>query len=91
MGLPISYLENVLHNYQSKPGLPKIHDDCIIELNNGEIVTIKDLCDFWIEGHKKLDNATKAIESAKTIIEKSKGKECNTIGKKPRKSTKNKS
>lgn len=52
MGLPITLLENILHNETVKPGMPKIHDDYIIELNNSELVTIKDLCDFWIEGHK---------------------------------------
>lgn len=71
MGLPTSYLESILHNYQSKPGIPKIHDDYIIELNNGELVTIKDLCDFWIEGHKKLFDATKIINDAKELMKKS--------------------
>lgn len=74
IGLPTSYLESILHNYQSKPGMPKITDDYIIELNNGELVTIKDLCDFWIEGHKKLDTATKIISDAKEIMRKSERK-----------------
>lgn len=67
MGLPISILENVLHNCQSKP---KIDDNYIIELNNGELVTIKDLCGFWIEGHKKIFDATKIIEDAKEVMKK---------------------
>lgn len=67
MGLPISILENILHNKAVKPGMPAIIDDYNIELKTGEIVTIKELIDFWIEGHK----AIKEIE-----------KECNTTGKK---------
>ena len=82
--MPISYLENVLHNTASKPDIPAIIDDYNIELKTGETVTIKELIDFWIEGH----NVMKEIE-----------KECNTTGtntstqnqstgKKSRKSTK---
>lgn len=41
-----------------------------IELNNGELVTIKDLCDFWIEGHKKLFDATKIVKIAKELVKK---------------------
>lgn len=70
MGLPTSYLESILHNYQSKPGSPRIHDDYIIELENGELITIKDLCDFWIEGHKKLFDATKKVNNAQEIMQK---------------------
>lgn len=71
MGLPITLLENILHNETVKPGMPKIHDDYIIELNNSELVTIKDLCDFWIEGHKKLFDATKIIDDTKELTKKS--------------------
>ena len=85
--MPISYLENVLHNTTSKPEIQAYNIE-------GETVTIKELIDFWIEGHK-------AAEEVSKIVEENLGgeKECNMIGtntltqnqstgKKPRKSTK---
>jgi len=32
------------------------------KLPNGELVTIKELCDFWIEGHEKINKAKEIIE-----------------------------
>ena len=55
MGLPISYLENVLHSTSSKPGMPAIIDDYIIQIGD-ELVTIKELIDFWKVGHKKIQS-----------------------------------
>lgn len=40
-----------------------------VQLSNGELVTIKDLCDFWIEGHKKILETTKIINDAKELIQ----------------------
>ena len=44
----------------------------IIELSNGELVTIKELCDFWIEGHKKIDKTKEIIEDIERITKKEK-------------------
>ena len=42
----------------------------IIELSNGELITIKELCDFWIEGHKKIDKTKEIIEDIEKITKK---------------------
>lgn len=65
MSLPISFLESVLHSTTNKPGMPAIIDDYNIELKTGEIVTIKDLIDFWIEGHKAAEEVSKIVEENK--------------------------
>lgn len=59
ISMPISYLENVLHNTVSKPA---VIDDYNIE---GETVTIKELIDFWIEGHKAAEEVAKIVEENK--------------------------
>lgn len=80
MSLPISFLESVLHNTTSKPGMPAIIDDYNIELKTGEIVTIKELIDFWIEGHKAAEEVSKIVEenkrkSREVRLQKDKGME----------------
>ena len=74
ISMPISYLENVLHNTASKP---EIIDDYNIE---GENVTIKELIDFWIEGHKAAEEVSKIVEenkrkSSEVGLQKDKGVE----------------
>lgn len=69
MGLPISILENILHNTTSKPGMPAIIDDYIIQIGD-ELVTIKELIDFWKVGHEKLKRATASMNEAIAITEK---------------------
>ena len=69
MGLPISILENILHNITSKPGMPAIIDDYIIQIGD-ELVTIKELIDFWKVGHEKLKKVTASINEAVAITEK---------------------
>lgn len=44
----------------------------IIELSNGELVTIKELCDFWIEGHEKINKAKEIIKDVERITKKEK-------------------
>jgi len=83
MGYPISLLENILHNTASKPGMPAIIDDYIIQIGN-ELVTIKDLIDFWIEGHAIMKEIEKECNTTGTNT----STQNQTIGKKPRKSTK---
>lgn len=80
MGLPISILENILHNTTSKSAMPAIIDDYNIELKTGEIVTIKELIDFWIEGHKAAEEVSKIVEenkrkSSEVGLQKDKGME----------------
>lgn len=80
MGLPISILENILHNTTSKSAMPAIIDDYNIELKTGEIVTIKELIDFWIEGHKAAEEVSKIVEenkrkSREVRLQKDKGME----------------
>ena len=77
MSLPISFLESVLHNTTSKPDMPAIIDDYNIE---GETVTIKELIDFWIEGHKAAEEVSKIVEenkrkSSEVRLQKDKGME----------------
>ena len=84
MGLPITVLENILHNETVKPGMPAIIDDYNIQLKTGEIVTIKDLIDFWIEGHAIMKEIEKECNTTGTNT----STQNQTIGKKPRKSTK---
>ena len=69
MRLPISYLENVLHNTVSKPGIPAIIDDYIIQIGD-ELVTIKELIDFWKVGHEKLKSASTVLDEVIAITEK---------------------
>lgn len=69
MSLPLSYLENVLHNTVSKPGMPAIIDDYIIQIGD-ELVTIKELITFWKVGHDKLKKATASMNEAIAITEK---------------------
>lgn len=56
MGLPISILENILHNKAEAE---------IIKLSNGDLVTIEDLKNFWIEGHKAAEEVSKIVEENK--------------------------
>ena len=80
MSLPISFLESVLHSTTNKHGMPTIIDDYNIELKTGEIVTIKDLIDFWIEGHAAAEDVSKIVEenkrkSSEVGLQKDKGVE----------------
>ena len=45
-----------------------------IELPNGEVVTIGDLTNFWIEGHKKIKKALEIIKESKEVERESKEK-----------------
>lgn len=67
--LPITMLESILHNTASKPGMPAIIDDYIIQIGD-ELVTIKELIDFWKVGHEKLKKATTVLDEAIAITEK---------------------
>lgn len=58
--LPLSVLENVLH-----PKQINFDENYIIELNNGELVTLGDLTNFWIEGHQKIKKALDIIKESK--------------------------
>lgn len=45
-----------------------------IELPNGEVVTLDDLTNFWIEGHKKIKKALEIIKESKEVERESKEK-----------------
>ena len=60
--LPLSLLENVLH-----PKQINFDENYIIELNNGELVTLGDLTNFWIEGHQKIKKALEIIKESKKV------------------------
>jgi len=62
--LPLSVLENVLH-----PKQINFDENYIIELNNGELVTLGDLTNFWIEGHQKIKKALDIIKETKEKVE----------------------
>lgn len=62
--LPLSVLENVLH-----PKQINFDENYIIELNNGELVTLGDLTNFWIEGHQKIKKALEIIKESKEKVE----------------------
>lgn len=62
--LPLSVLENVLH-----PKQINFDENYIIELNNGELVTLGDLTNFWIEGHQKIKKALDIIKESKEKVE----------------------
>ena len=64
MNLPLSVLENVLHPKQ------KFDENYLIELNNGELVTLGDLMNFWIEGHKKIKSALDIIKETRKKVER---------------------
>lgn len=60
MGYPITLLENMLH--QDKP---IFDENYVIELPNKELVTLGALMTFWIEGHRKIQNALDIIKEEK--------------------------
>lgn len=62
--LPLSVLENVLH-----PKQISFDENYLIELNNGELVTLGDLTNFWIEGHQKIKKALDIIKESKKEVE----------------------
>lgn len=63
--LPLSVLENVLH-----PKQINFDESYLIELpNNGELVTLGDLTNFWIEGHQKIKKALEIIKESKEKVE----------------------
>lgn len=64
MNMPLSVLENVLH-----PKQINFDKNYIIELNNGELVTLGDLTNFWIEGHRKIKSALDIIKETKEKVE----------------------
>ncbi len=63
--LPLSVLENVLH-----PKQISFDENYLIELNNGELVTLGDLTNFWIEGHRKIQNALDIIKETRNKVER---------------------
>lgn len=60
MNMPLSVLENVLHPKQTT-----FDENYVIQLNNGELVTLGDLVNFWIEGHQKIKKALDIIKESK--------------------------
>lgn len=70
MNMPLSVLENVLH-----PKQINFDENCIIELDNGELVTLGDLANFWIEGHRKIKSALDIIKETKEKVERKPEKE----------------
>ena len=68
--LPLSVLENVLH-----PKQISFDENYLIELNNGELVTLGDLTNFWIEGHQKIKKALDIIKESKEEVEREPEKE----------------
>ena len=56
-----------LGQMQSTKMLTQINFDenYIIQLNNGELVTLGDLTNFWVEGHLKIKNALDIIKESK--------------------------
>lgn len=73
MGLPITMLENMLHNTASKPGFPLITDDYLVEVKPGNLVKLIDLVTFWNANHatievedKKDDRVTKEEKELQT-------------------------
>ena len=64
MSLPLSILENVLHQKQN------IDESYLVELNNGELVTLGALMNFWIEGHRKIQNALDIIKESRKKVER---------------------
>lgn len=70
MSLPLSLLENILH-----PKQISFDENYLIELNNGELVTLGDLTNFWIEGHQKIKNALDIIKESKEKVEREPEKE----------------
>ncbi|MBQ1394335.1 MAG: hypothetical protein IIY81_12585 [Lachnospiraceae bacterium] len=87
MSLPLSVLENVLH-----PKQISFDENYLIELNNGELVTLGDLTNFWIEGHQKIKKALDIIKESKKEVCNTTGEntltQSQTTGKKSKKSTK---
>lgn len=87
MSLPLSLLENILH-----PKQISFDENYLIELNNGEVVTLGDLTNFWIEGHQKIKNALDIIKESKKEVCNMTGENISTqnqtTGKKSRKSIK---
>lgn len=63
--MPLSVLENVLH-----PKQIAFDESYLIELNNGELVTLGDLTNFWIEGHRKIKSALAIIKETKEKVER---------------------
>lgn len=70
MNMPLSVLENVLH-----PKQIAFDENYLIELNNGELVTLGDLTNFWIEGHQKIKSALAIIKETKNKVEREPAKE----------------
>ena len=63
--MPLSLLENVLH-----PKQIAFDESYVVELNNGELVTLGDLMNFWIEGHQKIKSALDIIKENRKIDER---------------------
>ena len=63
--MPLSVLENVLH-----PKQITFDETYLVELNNGEIVTLGDLANFWVEGHRKIQNALDIIKETRKKVER---------------------
>lgn len=64
MSMPLSVLVNVLH-----PKQINFDENYLIELDNGELVTLGDLTNFWIEGHQKIKNALEIIKESREKVE----------------------
>lgn len=63
-GLPLSMLQEMLH-----PKQINFDETYLVELNNGELVTLGDLTNFWIEGHQKIKKALDIIKESKKEVE----------------------
>ena len=64
MSLPLSMLQGLLHQKQN------FDENYLIELNNGELVTLDALMTFWIEGHRKIQNALDIIQETRKKSER---------------------
>lgn len=64
MNMPLSVLVNVLH-----PKQINFDENYLLELDNGELVTLGDLANFWIEGHRKIKSALDIIKETKEKVE----------------------
>lgn len=62
--LPLSVLENVLH-----PKQINFDESYLIELPNNEFVTLGQLMEFWVDGHRRIKNALEIIKESKEKVE----------------------
>ena len=63
--LPLSVLQGMLHPQQAT-----FDENYVVELDSGELVTLGDLTNFWIEGHQKIKKALDIIKESKEKVER---------------------